>query len=151
MQIKVIHRPCSISHMRKTLLIIIVSMLMIEFIHAQYFSKIIDHDTTGQCKHYMVFPKQDYIYVLGDYIDSARIAIRPFWAKFDYQGNRIAFDTLWDFKYNNFFEISYSDAFTTTSDSIIYFCGARKVTTSDTYLDNYLVEFNIYTGKVNSN
>ncbi len=134
--------------MKKTLLLFIASILLIDFIHAQYFSKIIDHDSTGQCKHYMVFPKQDYIYVLGDYIDSAEIVIRPFWTKFDYQGNRVAFDTLWDYKFKNYFEISSSDAFATKSDSIIYFSFARKITNGPNYLDNYLVEINIYTGKI---
>ncbi len=147
MQNSVIQSPYSISHMKKTILIFIANMLLINFIHAQYFSKIIDHDSTGQCKHYMVFPKQDYIYVIGDYIDSARIAIRPFWAKFDYQGNRIAFDTLWDFKYNNYFVLNSSYAFTTKSDSIVYISSLRIVDNPSKY-DNYLFEMNIYTGKL---
>ena len=78
--------------MKKTLLLFIASILLIDFINAQYFS----NDTFGQSQHYSVFPRQDYIYVIGDYQDSSRSNLIPFWTKFDYNGNRIGFDTLWD-------------------------------------------------------
>ncbi|MBK8152394.1 MAG: hypothetical protein IPK61_04565 [Saprospiraceae bacterium] len=87
---------------------------------AQYFSKIYDHEPKGQCQHYFVIPQGDSIYVLGDYIDSARAAIRPFRAIFDYEGYRIAFDTLWDEKYKKHFNMSKA-IFCHQNDSVIYF------------------------------
>lgn len=147
MQNKVIHRPCSISHMRKTLLIFIVSMLMIDFIHAQYFSKIIDHDTFGQCQHYSVFPRQDYIYVIGDYQDSSRSNLIPFWTKFDYNGNRIGFDTLWDPLYDYRFIANSVFHFYNDSDSISYLLQHRFVNDTGAYL-SYILKMNIQTGKI---
>ncbi|MCC7025795.1 MAG: T9SS type A sorting domain-containing protein [Saprospiraceae bacterium] len=133
--------------MKKTLLIFIASILLIDFIHAQYFSKIIDHDTFGQSQHYSVFPRQDYIYVIGDYLDSSRSNLIPFWSKFDYNGNRIGFDTLWDPLYdyrfiaNNFFQ------FLNESDSICYFSQHRFVNDTGAYL-SYILKLNIQTGKI---
>ena len=133
--------------MKKTLLLFIASILLIDFIHAQYFSKIIDHDTFGQSQHYSVFPRQDYIYVIGDYQDSSRSNLIPFWTKFDYNGNRIGFDTLWDPLYDYRFIASPVLDFYNESDSIIYLLQHRFVKDTGAYL-SYILKMNIQTGKI---
>ena len=94
---------------------------------AQYFSKIYDHEPKGQCQHYFVIPQGDSIYVLGDYIDSARTAIRPFRAIFDYEGYRIAFDTLWDQKYKKHFNVE-SVTYDRSHETTFYYALMKGVT-----------------------
>lgn len=122
-------------------------LILITRIQGQGFSKIMDYDPTGQCKHYLVFPKQDYIYVFGDYIDSARIAIRPFWAKYNYNGERLQFDTLWDnrFSYQLSFDQFMPYAF--QNDSIIYI-DALSFADSLPIGHLNLLKINLHSGKI---
>lgn len=116
-------------------------------LQGQGFSKIIDYDPTGQCKHYLVCPKQDYIYVFGDYIDSARTIIRPFWAKYDYNGQRIKFDTLWDDKYKDPIIFDQSMPYVFQSDSVIIFKAQRKNNDkSSSYNLNNILKINMNNG-----
>ena len=85
--------------------------------------------------------------MLGDYIDSARAAIRPFRAIFDYEGYRIAFDTLWDQKYKKHFNMSKGDFFAIKNDSVIYFM-TRRVIDDQSELENYIIELNLRNAEI---
>ncbi|MBK7340485.1 MAG: T9SS type A sorting domain-containing protein [Saprospiraceae bacterium] len=128
-----------------TFILILISFH--SYLNAQYFSKIYDHEPKGQCQHYFVIPQGDSIYVLGDYIDSARAAIRPFRAIFDYEGYRIAFDTLWDEKYKKHFNMSKGDFFAIKNDSVIYFM-TRRVIDDQSELENYIIELNLRSAEI---
>ncbi|MDQ3143100.1 MAG: T9SS type A sorting domain-containing protein [Bacteroidota bacterium] len=114
----------------------------------QGFSKIIDYDPTGQCRNLYVFPGHDYIFTIGDYIDSARVAIRPFWAKYDYNGKLLKFDTLNDYRDLGIFQFGNGEnQYTEVNDSTIIL-SAGKYNPNASYLDNYILKINLNNGHI---
>jgi len=59
-----------------------------------FFHLIEDFNPTGQSQIYSVEADSQYIYVIGDYIDSARTNIWMFYAVYDYTGRQVIYDTL---------------------------------------------------------
>ena len=113
----------------------------------RYFNVISDHGgATGQSMHYVVMVEGDTIYTIGDNIDSARTAIRPYIAQYSLEGDLLTIKYLVDSNYIDDFVLAKRQP-EKKEDYKYYYCSNRDNGHNSRY-DYNLMEIDIRSGEI---